>query len=392
MQSIRKKSFAAEQLALRQKNKKNPVVWVLVGVVVVALVIGGYVVYQRSVVQKHVETEKIKSIAVLPFVDMSPDKDQEWFCDGISETILNNLTQIDDLIVIARTSAFSFKGKDITVDEIAKKLNAETILEGSVIKSGNRLQITAQLIKADQGYHIWSNTYKREAEDVFPIIEEISLKIVEALKGEVLGVEKVAIEKRYTENKEANNFYFLGRYHLYNRSEEEINKALSYFRRAIEIDPQYALACAGIADSYHVSGISHYLSPQEAYAESKKWAQKALETDDTIAEPYISLASISLWYDWNWEAARNNYKRALELNPSNADAHHWYADYFKAMGNYEEALVSMKRSHEIDPLSYIVNLMLPKSIYDLIIVIKGSRSSYACSSHSKAVSSSSSPK
>ena len=361
MPSLRKKSFAAEQLA-RQK-KTNPVVWVLVGVIVVVLAVGGYVLYQRSVAQKQVEPEEeqIKSIAVLPFVDMSQEKDQEWFCDGIAETILNNLTQIDDLKVIARTSAFSFKGKNVTIDEIAHILNVEAILEGSVIKSGNRLQITAQLIKADQGYHLWSETYKFEAEDVFPIIEEISLKIVEALKITINAYEKAAVEKRYTENTVAFNLYSLGRFHWGKRSQEGFIKALEYFRQAIEIDAHFALAHAGIADVYNTQGLFSHLPPQDAFPQAKESAEKALAIDETLAEAHASLGWAYLNYYWDWEAARESFLRALELNQGYAMAHHWYADYLSTTGQFDEAIAERKRALELDPMSLMIMFALSNS-------------------------------
>ena len=362
MQSIRKKSFAAEQLALRQQKKVSPVVLVLLGVVVVALVVGGYVMYQRNV-KEEVETEQIKSIAVLPFVDMSPEKDQEWFCDGVVEGIINAMTNVRDLQVTGRTSAFAFKDKGLGIPEIGEKLNVEAVLEGSILKSGNRILITAQLIKVSDGFHLWSQEYNRELKDVIDIRAEISIKIVEALKVELLGDEKAAIEKRYTENIEAWNLYKRGRYQLNDRSEEGVNKAVSYFKRAIEIDSNYALAYAGIADSYNLLGISHYISPKEASIEVNKWAKEALEIDEKIAEAHKSLASAHLWYDWDWETAQKEYIRAIELNPSNADTYFWYADYFRVMGKYEEALESLKRAHEIDPLSYIINLLLSESYF-----------------------------
>ena len=294
-----KKSFAAEQLALRQQKKVSPVVWVLVGVVVVALVVGGFVVYQRSV-QEQVETEaqKIKSIAVLPFRDMSPKKDNEWFCDGIADAILSKLTFVGDIKVPASTSSFSFKGKDTSIIDIGKQLYVESVLEGSVIKSGNRLRITAQLIKADDGFHIWSETYNRETDDVFPLIEEIFLEVVNALKVTLKTDEKSAIEKRYTENTEAWNLYQQGRFFWNKRTDEDAQQnALSNFQQAIEKDPKYALAYAGLADTYIIMGYYDFMPPEDASQKGKAAAGKALELDDTLAEAYGSLAFVSLFYN-----------------------------------------------------------------------------------------------
>ena len=361
MPSLHKKSFAAEQLALRKQKKVSPVVWVLVGVVVVVLVVGVYVVYQKSVVQKRVETEEeqIKSVAVLPFEDMSQEKDQEWFCDGIAETILNNLTKIDDLQVIARTSAFSFKGKNITIDEIAHILNVEAILEGSVIKSGNRLQITAQLIKADQGYNLWSETYKRETEDVFPIIEEISLKIVEALKITINADEKTAIEKHPTENLEAFDLYLLGNQYTYLGKHDT---ALGYFNQAIQKDPDFALAYAGIAHVYNMLGYGGNKPPKETFQKAKEAIGRALELDENLAEAHTEQVWTSLYYDWDWSTAEKSARRAIDLKPNYWWAHHFYRDYLMIMGRWDDAIAETQRAIELDPLGKRT-FLLPYTYY-----------------------------
>ncbi len=343
MQSMRKKSFAAEQLALRQQKKVSPVVWVLVDVVVVALVVGGYVMYRRSVEQADSEVQKIKSIAVLPFRDMSPDKDQDHLCEGIAEDIINALTYIKELKTLASTSSFAFKGKQMVIREIGKELGVDAVFEGSISKYGSKIRITAQLINVADGFHIISDKYDYETEDMFSIRDDISMKIVKALRVELGQEEKAAIEKRYTENSEAYNSYFLGRYHLKYLSEEEVNKAISYFMRATEIDPFYALAYAGIAESYNWLGTSHYLPPKESSIEVKKWVKKALDIDEKIAEAYISLATANIWYDWDWDAAKKNYELAIEINPSNADVYFWYTDYYCAIGQYANAGLKVRR-------------------------------------------------
>ncbi len=368
MQSIRKKSFAAEQLAKRQK--KNPIT---IAVIVVAMVIAigavGYALYVRFG-EKEVPTEtvapeqeQIKSIAVLPFVDMSPNKDQEWFCDGISDAILNALTHIGNLRVPGRTSSFSFKGKDTNFAEIGRQLNVESVLEGSIVKSGNRLRITAQLIKADDGFHLWSETYNRETEDVFPLIEEISLKIVEALKIDLLSNEKAAIEKRYTENIEAYNLYLQGRYYWNQRTEEGLKKAIELFQQAVEQDPTFALAYAGLADSYNLLSLYGPFPANEVMPKAKASALKALEIDNTLAEAYTSLAFYRFSYEWDWEGADIEFKKAIELNPGYPTAHHWYAEYLSATGKLNESIAEMKRALELDPLSPIIARDLGEKFY-----------------------------
>ncbi|MFC1693493.1 tetratricopeptide repeat protein [Candidatus Latescibacterota bacterium] len=338
----------------KRQQRKKPWLWMAAGAMLVALVIGGYTLYTRYVALP--EKAEITSIAVLPFEDMSPEKDQEWFCEGISDAILTALTHVGELQVPGRTSSFSFKGKDTSFAEIGRQLNVEAVLEGSIMKSGNRLRITAQLINVSDGYHLWAEEYDREMEDVFDIRDEISLTIVNELKVKLLGEEKVAIEKRPTENIEAFALYLQGRHFWNLRSGPQINemlrKGLDYFQQAVEKDPDYALAYTGIADSYHKLGFGHHLPREEAYREAEKAAKKALELDNTLAEVHVSLGTISLMQDKNFTTAEREYKRAVELNPNSALAHYWYGGYLITMGKYNDALDKYKRARMLDPLDW----------------------------------------
>jgi len=357
VQSIRKKSFAAEQLA-RQK-KTNPVVWVLVGVFVVLLVVGGYVMYQRSVQEKvETETQQIKSIAVLPFRDMSPKKDQEYLGDGIAETIINTLTKIEGIQVPASTSSSAFKGKDLSIIEIGKQLNVETILEGTVQKEGNLLRVTAQLIKVTDGFHLWSELYEREFDSIFAIQDSISYAIVEELKGKLPGDEKAVIEKRYTEDVEAWDLYLQGRYYWNERSENGYTKALLSYRKAIEKDPDYALAYAGIADTFNL--MAHYgiINKIEGYQNARVHANKALEIDDSLSEAFVSLAWINIYYDWDWVSAQRNLTRAVELNPGNSQAYHFSFDYYSMMRKFDKALLALQHASELDPMTNYHGLLI----------------------------------
>ncbi len=210
MPSLHKKSFAAEQLALRQKNKVSPFVWVLVGVVVVALIVGGYVIYSRSV-KRQVETEQIRSIAVIPFDNLSDDKENEYFSDGVTDDIIFRLQQIKALKVISRTSSILYKSSNKSIPEIGKELGVASILEGTVRRVGKRVKITVQLIDSQSDSHLWGKQYEQDIENIFSIQEEIAQTVVNHLKVTLLGEEKVAIEKRYTEKPEAYDLYLLGR-------------------------------------------------------------------------------------------------------------------------------------------------------------------------------------
>jgi len=295
------------------------------------------------------------SIAVLPSVDMSPEKDQEYFCDGMAEELTSALTKVKGLQVASRTSAFQFKGKGYDIREIGEKLKVQTVLESSVRKAGNRLRITAQLISVSDGYHIWSDKYDRDMEDIFVIQDEISLEIVDKLKVKLLKEEKDVLVKRYTDNIEAYNLYLKGRYFWNRRYEGGLQKGIDCFQQAVNKDPFYAIAYAGIADCYNLIGEYGFLSPKEAYSKAKWAAEKALEIDDTLAEAHTSRAWIFLFYDWDFPAAEREFKRAIDLRPNYGTAHAWYALYLALIERFDEAIAEVKCAQELDPLSLIIN-------------------------------------
>jgi len=303
------------------------------------------------------------SIAVLPFKNMSADPEQEYFCEGIAEELLNALTQIKDLRVAARTSAFSFKGKDTDIREIGRMLNVDKVLEGSVRKSGQRLRITAQLVNVEDGYRIWSDQFDREIKDIFAIQEEISLIIVDKLKLKLLKEEKEKIFKRYTDDHEAFNLYLKGRYFWYRRYEGGIQKGFESFQQAIARDPLYALAYVGIADSFGSLGLFSFIPPKEAYPRAKAAAKRALEIGPELGEAYASLGWISMLYDWDWQTAEKHYVHAIELNPYYAPAHLWYGMCLPITGRFDESIREMKKAQELDPLETLTNAMLGWSLY-----------------------------
>ena len=292
----------------------------------------------------------VRSIAVLPFVNMSADPENEYFCDGLAEELLNALAKIDDLKVAARTSAFSFKGKNTNVNEIGTALNVKTILEGSVRKSGNRLRITAQLVNAADGYHLWSERYDREMKDIFDVQDEITVAVVEALKVKLLGEEQGAVLKHHTRNPEAHEFYLRGLFYFNRFTPDDFQKASESFRRAIAIDPRYASAYAGLADAYTELSFFSF-SPSEAMPKAREAANKALELDDRLGEAHNSLAIIKMYFDWDYAGAEQEFKRAIALNPGSALIHMWYGWYLGLMGRFDESFKEMQRAQELDPLS-----------------------------------------
>ncbi len=297
-----------------------------------------------------------RSIAVLPFVDMSPQKDQEYFCDGLAEELINALAHIKPLRVVARTSAFSFKGGTHDVREIGEKLNVDTVLEGSIRKAGERLRITAQLVSTTDGYHLWSEKYDRNLEDIFAIQDEISLAIVDKLKIELLGDEASRLVMRGTANLEAYDLYIRGRF-FWEKRELNVKKAIEYFEQAIEKDPSYAEAYAGIADSYYILSFYGYLPSREAIPIARENALKALKINDTIAEAHSALGMIYQYYDWDGSAAEREFKRAIELNPYYAPAHYWYAGVLSLTDRDDEMCRENERAIEVDPLSVQAHAM-----------------------------------
>ena len=291
-----------------------------------------------------------KSIAVLPFVNMSADKNDEYLSDGVSEELITALSKITGLQVKARTSSFAFKGKNEDIQKIGELLHVSHLLEGSVAKAGNKLRITAQLIQASDGNHLWSDTYDREMQDIFAVRSEVAQKVAAILKVRLLGEDKKQLDKKPTENLEAYNLYRQGRYYGDQVSEEGIKKAIPFFEQAIQKDPRFALAYAGMADSY-VAAADAFIAPREAFSKAKEAALKAIELDDTLAEAHTSLGLLHYHYDWDWAAAEKEFKRALVLNPQSAWSYTLYSQFLGGMGRVEEANEQGRHALELDPLS-----------------------------------------
>jgi len=304
---------------------------------------------------KNSQAVQEKSIAVLPFVNMSPEKDQDYFCDGITEEIINALAHIENLKVIARTSAFAFKDKHIDIREIGRLLDVETLLEGSIRKAGNQLRITAQLIKVADGSHVWSDRYDRDMKDVFAIQDEISLAITDNLKVKLLGGTKAMNAKRHSENLEAYNLYLKGTYYWQMLNAEGYKKASEHFEEALQIDPDYALAYVGLAYVNAAGTFWGNVRPNEAVPQANEYINKALKIDSNLAEAYSFLGSINTFWNWNWKEAERNYKYALQINPNSSMIYIDYAIALSLTGHDEEAIYMAKRAKEFDPLSWYIN-------------------------------------
>jgi serine/threonine-protein kinase len=307
--------------------------------------------------------ESKSSIAVLPFKNMSSEPDQEYFCEGIAEELINALVKVEGLRVASRTSAFQFKDRDSDIKKIGTQLEVKTLLEGSVRKSGDRLRITAQLINVEDGFHIWSEKYDRELKDIFAIQDEISLAIVDKLKIRLLGVEKKELVKRHTADQEAHSLYLKGLYFWNRRLEGGLKTAMDHFREAIDKDPSYALAYVGVADTYISTGFFGYAPPKDTFPKAIAAANKALEIDPTMGEAYASLGFARTFYEWDWSRAEEDFKRAIELNPKHPTAHEWFGVYLWAMGRFDEAIAEAELARELDPLSPIINAVVGVAYY-----------------------------
>jgi len=297
-----------------------------------------------------------RRIAALPLAILSSDQQDEYFADGLTEEIINTLSSIPGLRVIARTSVMKYKQVNKSVSEIGRELKVGTILEGSVRKSGGRLRITIQLIDVGSEAPIWAQKYDRELEDAFKIQTDIAERVAEALKVQLLRENRTLIEQKAPEDIGAYVLYLRGRYYWSKRNKEDLEKAIAYFGEAIEKDPNYALAHAGMADCYTVMGRHLYLPAKEAFSKARDYANRALELNDNLAEAHTSLAAVLINYDWDWNAAEDQFKRAIQLNPNYATAHYWHSVLLQTTGRLQESVTAAEKAQVLDPLSPVIGI------------------------------------
>ena len=292
-----------------------------------------------------------RSIAVLPFVNASPDAENEYLSDGITDELIDALAKISGLRVSSRTSVFALKGKPLDVRAVGALLGASVVLEGTVRKAGDRLRITAQLTSSDDGRLLWSQRYDRQLVDVFAIQDEIATTIVSTLRATMFTELSEHVPRRYTENINAYGLYLKGRYAWNQRTHESVAEAIGYFEQAIAEDPSYAPAYAGLADSYALDVDYRSIPVAEAYARAKEYARKALALDESVPSAHASLAWALFIYDWNWDEAAREFRRAIELNPRYASAHQWFGFLLTSRGQHDAALLEGHMALELDPVS-----------------------------------------
>jgi len=301
---------------------------------------------------------RLKSIAVLPFLQLSTRQEHTYFSDGLTDDVISQLSKISDLKVISRTSVMRYKNTTKSIKAIGQELGVNTILEGSVRVHENQVRIVAQLIDATTDDHLWTDTYDRDMTDIFSIQSDVAQQIGIALKATVSSSERQRIERKPTESLEAYQFYLKGRYLWNKRHKDELLKAVDFFEQAIELDENYALAYTGLADTLTILGWFDFAPSVEMFPKALSAAQRALELDDSLAEAYAALGYVTMNHCWDWVNAEKHLQRALEINPNYATGHHWYGEYFSITGQHDKAIAELKRALELDPLSLVINTVL----------------------------------
>jgi TolB-like protein/Tfp pilus assembly protein PilF len=304
----------------------------------------------------------INSLAVLPFVNVKDDANLEYLCDGITENIINSLSQLPRLKTMARSTVFRYKGRKIDPLEAGREMGVRAVLVGRVIQSGDHLMISVELVDVADGSQIWGEQYNRRISDILTAQEEISREVSERLRLKLTIEERMRLAKRYTENMEAYHLYLKGRYFWSKYNREETIKSIDYYQQAIAVDPAYALAYAGIAESYYALS-SVYLPPREAMPKARAAVMKALEIDETVAEAHFTLGIIRSFFDWDWAGAERAFKRSIHFNPGNAKAHQRYGHFLNMMGRFYDAMAEIKLAHEMDPLSLPINVSIASTFY-----------------------------
>jgi TolB-like protein/Tfp pilus assembly protein PilF len=300
-------------------------------------------------------TRKIESLAVLPFQNLSGDPSQDYFADGMTEELIGQLSRIPGLRVISRTSSMHFKRTQVSVPEIAKILGVDAIVEGSIVREGRQVRVHTQLIRAATDEHIWAGEYQRGYGSILQIQEEFTRNIVEQIEVSLTPQDRARLAAVRPVDPEAYEHYLKGRYYFNQRTKDALNKSITSFEQAIARDSGYASSYSGLAEAYAMLGFRGGISSKDAFSHAKAAALRAVELDDDLAEPHASLAFIAETYEWDWAAAEREYKRALELNPGDAQALNWYAGYLTYTGRFDDGISEAKHARDLDPLSLPIN-------------------------------------
>lgn len=329
--------------------------WMRLGFVLVATMLLAVLFIAKSYWPEAKSTSEKVTLLVLPLVPMSAGEDHKYFADGMTETLITELAQLTRLRVVSRTSAMQFKGMERPLPELVKNLGVDVVVEGSVVRSGDRVRITAQLINAQTDTHLWAQSYERDLRDVLSLQRELARAIAQEIKVQLTPSEQARLSAAPPVNPRAYEPYLKGRYYWNKRTVEDLKKGLEYFQEAIAKDPEYAPAYAGLADSYNLLGYWGALPATEAYPKATKAALRAIAIDVTLAEAHTSLADIKANYEWKWSEAEEQYRHAIKLSPRYAVARQWFASFLAARGKVVEAIAEAERARDLEPLSPILN-------------------------------------
>lgn len=343
-----------------KRNKQAAVI----GAVLVLLIAVAATVGFRSYLHASNTEVAVESIAVIPFMNQDNDPNAEWICDGLTESIINNLTQLPNLKVIARSSVFRYKGKETDPIAVGKQLGVRAVLTGRLQHRGDKMLISAELIDIRDNKQLWGDQYERQLADMLSVQREIAREITNNLRPTISGVEMSRMDKQYTVNPEAFQLYLQGRFYWNKRTPPDLKRAIPFFEQAIEKDPNYALAYTGLADTYALIAAYTTVPPREVMPKAKEAALKALALDDNLAEAHASLGQITSYYDYDFVTAEREYRRAIALNPNYASAHQWFAEQLSALKRNDEALVEIRHALELDPMSVIMNRIYADVLLD----------------------------
>src|ERR1700722_17995313 len=342
------------------EHQRWPHLWKALGLLLL-LVLG---VSTALIIRSRSRLPVIRSLAVLPLENLSGDASQDYFSDGMTDELITELGQIAGLRVISRTSMMTYKGARKSIPQIAHELNVDAVVEGTVLRSGNQVRITAQLIQAEDDKHLWARSYEGELRDTFSLQNEVARAIATQIRTKLNPPEDAALRNAKVANPEAYEAYLKGRYFWNKRTSSGLTEAIRYFTQAIDADPNYARAYAGLADSYALAGDWKYgvLAPKEAYPKAKAAAAKAIALDSTLGEAHISLAFCLDGFDWNWESAGREFARGIELSPGYAIGYEWYGWHLAALGRHGDAIAELEKAESLDPLSLIISADLAEEL------------------------------